>query len=107
MQPAQGAGRAFSVLLALAAGVALTFLALPLVALFTQVRLRDVPSLLRAPAVRDAIAVTLRTNAIANVLIVTVGTPVGYLLATRRFPGRGGAPPPPRPPLAPAPGGGG
>jgi molybdate transport system permease protein len=88
MQPAQGAGRAFTVLLALAAGVALTFLALPLVALFTQVPLRDVPSLLRDPFVRDAIAVTLRTNAIANVLIVTVGTPVGYLLATRRFPGR-------------------
>src|SRR4051794_27663703 len=88
MQPAQGAGRAFSVLLALAAGVALTFLALPLVALFTQVPLRDVPSLLRDPAVQDAIAVTLRTNAIANVLIVAVGTPVGYLLATRRFPGR-------------------
>jgi molybdate transport system permease protein len=88
MQPAQGAGRAFTVLLALAAGVALTFLALPLVALFTQVPLRDVPSLLRDPFVRDAIAVTLRTNAIANVLIVGIGTPVGYLLATRRFPGR-------------------
>ena len=88
MQPAQGAGRAFNVLLALAAGVALTFLALPLVALFTQVPLRSVPSLLRDPAVRDAIAVTLRTNAIANVLIVAIGTPTGYLLATRRFRGR-------------------
>src|SRR3954463_6961355 len=88
MQPAQGAGRAFTVLLALAAGVALTFLALPLVALFPQVPLRDVPSLLRDPAVRDAIAVTLRTNAIANVLIVAIGTPLGYLLATRRFRGR-------------------
>ena len=88
MQPAQGAGRAFTVLLALAAGVALTFLALPLVALFTEVPLGRVPSLLRDPAVRDAIAVTLRTNAIANVLIVLVGTPVGYLLATRRFRGR-------------------
>jgi molybdate transport system permease protein len=88
MQPAQGAGRAFRVLLALAAGVALTFLALPLVALFTEAPLRRVPSLLGDPAVRDAIAVTLRTNAIANVLIVLVGTPVGYLLATRRFRGR-------------------
>jgi molybdate transport system permease protein len=38
--------------------------------------------------VRDAIAVTARTNAIANVLIVVVGTPVGYLLATRAFRGR-------------------
>jgi molybdate transport system permease protein len=88
MQPAQGAGRAFTVLLALAAGGALTFLALPLVALFTQVPLARVPSLLGDPAVRDAIAVTLRTNAIANLLIVLVGTPVGYLLATRRFRGR-------------------
>jgi molybdate transport system permease protein len=88
MQPAQGAGRAFTVLVALAAGVALTFLALPLVALFTEVPLGRVPSLLGDPAVRDAIAVTLRTNAIANALIVLVGTPVGYLLATRRFPGR-------------------
>jgi molybdate transport system permease protein len=88
MQPAQGAGRAFTVLLALAAGLALTFLALPLVALFTQVPLGRVPSLLGDPAVRDAIAVTLRTNAIANALIVLVGTPVGYLLATRRFRGR-------------------
>src|SRR5919199_77505 len=88
MQPAQGAGRAFTVLLALAAGVALTFLALPLVALFTQVPLDRVPSLLGDPAVRDAVAVTLRTNAIANALIVLVGTPVGYLLASRRFRGR-------------------
>jgi molybdate transport system permease protein len=81
-------GGAFTVLLALATGVALTFLALPLVALFTEVPLRDVPDLLRDPAVRDAIAVTARTNAIANVLIVAVGTPVGYLLATRAFRGR-------------------
>src|SRR4051812_38416135 len=88
MQPAQGAGRAFTVLLALAAGVALTFLALPLVALFTQVPLRDVPSLLRDPAVRDAIAVTLRTNAIANVPLGGGGARVGSLPAPRRFPGR-------------------
>ena len=88
MQPAKGAGLAFTVLLALAAGLALTFLALPLVALFTQVPLGRVPSLLGDPAVRDALAVTLRTNAIANALIVLVGTPVGYLLATRRFRGR-------------------
>jgi len=81
-------GRAFTALLALAAGVALTFLALPIVALFTEVPLGSVPALLRDPAVRDAIAVTARTNAIANALIVAVGTPAAYLLATRAFPGR-------------------
>src|SRR3954447_6681475 len=86
--PRPPGGRGFTVLLALAAGVALTFLALPLVALFTEVPLRQVPELLRDPAVRDAIGVTVRTNAIANVLIVAVGTPVAYLLATRAFRGR-------------------
>jgi molybdate transport system permease protein len=90
MQPPNASvGRTgFTALLALAAGVALAFLALPLIALFTEVPLADVPSLLRDPAVRDAIAVTIRTNAIANVLIVVVGTPVAYLLATKAFRGR-------------------
>ena len=90
MQPPNASvGRAgFTALLALAAGVAFAFLALPLIALFAEVPLGDVPSLLRDPAVRDAIAVTLRTNAVANVLIVAVGTPVAYLLATKRFRGR-------------------
>jgi molybdate transport system permease protein len=90
MQPPRaGAGTvAFTGILALATGIALTFLALPLLALFTEVPLGDVPSLLGDPAVRDAIAVTARTNAVANVLIVAVGTPAAYLLATRAFRGR-------------------
>jgi molybdate transport system permease protein len=90
MQPPRaGAGSAaFTGLLALATGVALTVLALPLVALFTEVPLDDVPALLADPAVRDAIAVTARTNAVANALIVGIGTPVAYLLATRAFRGR-------------------
>jgi molybdate transport system permease protein len=83
------AGRTgFTVLLALASGVALTFLALPIVALFTEVPLGRVPGLLRDPAVRDTIAVTARTNGIANLLIVGLGTPVAYFLATRAFRGR-------------------
>lgn len=86
---AGGARRAgFTALLALCAGVTLTFLALPLVALFTEVPLADVPALLGEPAVKDMLAVTARTNAIANVLIVALGTPTAYLLATRRFRGR-------------------
>src|SRR4029079_11258492 len=63
-------------------------MAVPLIALFTEVPLRSVPSLLRDPAVRGAIAVTFRTNPIANVLIVVIGTPVAHLLATRSFRGR-------------------
>jgi molybdate transport system permease protein len=85
----RGASRlAFSGLLALCAGVTLTFLALPLIALFSETPLGEVPGLLGDPVVRDIIAVTVRTNLIANALILGFGTPTAYLLATRRFPGR-------------------
>jgi molybdate transport system permease protein len=47
-----------------------------------------VPGLLRRPEVRDALAVTLRTNAIANALILAFGTPTAWLIARRQFPGR-------------------
>jgi molybdate transport system permease protein len=77
-----------SAALALCFAVTLTFLALPLVALFTQVPLRDVPSLLGDQAVQDALKVTARTNAIANALILGFGTPTAWILATRRFRGR-------------------
>lgn len=83
------AGRAAAAsLAALLAGITLAFLALPIVALFTEVPLRDVPGLLRDPFVQDTLEVTLRTNAIANALILGFGTPTAYLIAMRRFPGR-------------------
>jgi molybdate transport system permease protein len=78
----------FDALLIACAALGLTFLALPLVALFTEVPLGDVPGLLRQPVVRDALEVTLRTNAIADVLIVALGTPTAFLLARHRFRGR-------------------
>ena len=78
----------FTALLALCLGVVLAFLAIPIVALFTEVPLGDVPGLLRDPAVQDTLKVTVRTNAIANVLILGFGTPAAYLLATRHFKGR-------------------
>ena len=79
---------AFTALLALCTGVTLAFLAIPIVALFTQVPLDEVPGLLRRPEVRDALAVTIRTNAIANALILAFGTPTAWFIARRRFPGR-------------------
>ncbi len=47
---------AFTALLALITGITLAFLAIPIVALFTEVPLRDVPSLLAKPEVQDALA---------------------------------------------------
>jgi molybdate transport system permease protein len=79
---------AFTALLALCAGITIAFLAIPIVALFTQVPLGDVPGLLGRPEVQDALAVTLRTNAIANALILAFGTPTAWLIARRQFRGR-------------------
>jgi molybdate transport system permease protein len=84
-----GARRAgFTALLALAAGILLSFLALPLVALFTQAPLGQIPQLLSEPVLQEILVVTLKTNLVANALILALGTPTAYLLATRRFPGR-------------------
>jgi molybdate transport system permease protein len=83
------AGRAVgAALLSLCVGITLTFLALPIVALFAEVPLSSVPDLLSDPVVRRALEVTARTNFIANVLILAFGTPLAYFLATRRFRGR-------------------
>lgn len=83
------AGRAIgAALLALCVGITLTFLALPIVALFAEVPLSSVPDLLSDPVVRKALEVTARTNLVANILILAFGTPLAYLLATKRFRGR-------------------
>ena len=48
----------------------------------------EVPALLGDPVVREALEVTARTNVVANILIIALGTPTAYMLATRRFRGR-------------------
>ena len=73
---------------ALALGVVCAFLVLPLVALFYEAPLTQLPELLARPAVRDAIWVTARTNLAANLLLLGLGTPAAWYLATRRFRGR-------------------
>jgi len=40
------------------------------------------------PVVTDALAISLKTTAIAQALVLLFGTPTAYLLATRRFRGR-------------------
>ncbi|MGH3084298.1 MAG: ABC transporter permease [Gaiellaceae bacterium] len=79
---------AFTALLVLAVVVAVTFLALPVVAIFWEVGLRGLADGLRSDVALDAFRVTLKTNAISMVLILGIGTPTAYFLATRRFRGR-------------------
>jgi len=40
------------------------------------------------PIVTDALVVSLKTTVIAQALVLLLGTPTAYLLASRRFPGR-------------------
>ena len=80
--------RLFPVVLAGATALALTFLLLPLVAIFLRVPLRELVGQLGSRVAIDALLVTLETNAIAQALILLVGTPTAYFVATRRFRGR-------------------
>lgn len=80
--------RVFPALLWLAAAVALSFLLLPLAALFTRAGPAELLDALGSQVARDALVVTLETTLVAQALILLVGTPAAYLLATRRFPGR-------------------
>jgi molybdate transport system permease protein len=78
----------FTAVFAAAAAIALVFLSLPLLAIFLRVAPGRLVAQLGNPAATDAIVVTLKTNAVAQVLILLVGTPGAYLIARRRFPGR-------------------
>jgi len=70
-----------------AAAVALTFLVLPMVAIFVRVPPGRLLHELTNPVVKDALVVSLKTSLIAQALILLLGTPLAYLLA-RRFRGR-------------------
>jgi molybdate transport system permease protein len=71
-----------------AAAVALTFLVLPMVAIFVRVPPGRLLHELTNPVVKDALVVSFKTSLIAQALILLLGTPLAYLLATRRFRGR-------------------
>jgi len=79
---------AFRAVLAAALGLALAFLVLPVVAIFVDTSPGDLIASLGDGAARDALLLSLETTAIAVALIVAVGTPAAWFLATRRFPGK-------------------
>jgi molybdate transport system permease protein len=71
-----------------AAAVALVFLTLPVVAIFTRVPPGRLVHLLSNGVVTDALIVSVKTTLIAEGLLLVFGTPLAWLLATRRFTGR-------------------
>lgn len=86
--PGARSGRGLRRLWALSSAPLLLFLALPLLALFVQAS----PTLLASHLVRQqvitAVGLSLATTLTTTLATVVFGTPVAYLLARRRFPGR-------------------
>jgi molybdate transport system permease protein len=76
---------ALAVAMALVIAVVLAFLLLPIVALVTYQPLHDLVHGFGTKVATDAIVVSLKTNAIAFVLTVGLGTPFAYILARSRF----------------------
>ena len=66
----------------------LSFLAIPLLAIFVEAGPGELLASLGEDGALDALSLSLRTSLAAVVLIVIVGTPAAYLLARRRFRGR-------------------
>jgi molybdate transport system permease protein len=77
----------FVVLLGAALALALAFLTLPVVAIFADTSPARLVRSLGDPVATDALALSLQTTTIAVAIILVVGTPAAYLLATRSFPG--------------------
>jgi molybdate transport system permease protein len=80
--------RWFTALLVVALALALTFLTVPIVAIFVDTSPRELLSSLDDPVALDALRLSLETTAAALAIIIVVGTPAAYLLATRSFRGR-------------------
>ena len=80
--------RPFTALIALALAVAFTFLTLPIVAIFVHTGPGALLSSLGDSASLDALRLSLETSTSALAIVIVVGTPAAYLLATRRFRGR-------------------
>jgi molybdate transport system permease protein len=80
--------RAFPALLVAALALTLTFLIVPVVSVFVEAGPGELLASLDDPSAVDALVLSLQTTVTAVAVIVVVGTPAAYLLASRRFRGR-------------------
>jgi molybdate transport system permease protein len=78
----------FPVLLVLALATALTFLTLPIVAIFVDSSPGELVDALGEQGALEALWLSVRTTAASLAIILIVGTPAAYLLATRSFRGK-------------------
>jgi molybdate transport system permease protein len=78
----------FALLATLAAVLALAFLLVPAIAVFANVSPGRLLDALGEESAREALLLSLRTTLLALAIVVVVGTPAAYLLASRQFHGR-------------------
>jgi len=79
---------AFAVVLVTALSVTVLFLVLPVIAIFVNTSPSELIDSLGSEASRDALWLSLKCTLAALAIIVVIGTPAAYLLATRTFRGR-------------------
>jgi molybdate transport system permease protein len=79
----------FAAYLAVATAIAFAFLLLPIVAIFVRSSPAELIRALGNDVTRDALLVSIKTSAIAHSAVLLIGTPAAYVIARRRFRGRG------------------
>jgi molybdate transport system permease protein len=80
--------RAWRILAGIAAALLTLFLVFPIVALFLRVPPAQLFVRLAEPGVLAALRLSLVTSVLATLVVVALGLPMAWLLATRDFPGK-------------------
>ncbi len=80
--------RALDIVFAVALALVLSFLLLPLLAVFLRVPPDTLVRQLASDVAVDALVVSFKTSLIAHAVILALGTPAAYVLGRRRFRGR-------------------
>jgi molybdate transport system permease protein len=78
----------FAIALGVSIALVLAFLVLPVLAIFVKTSPARLLASLGEPESTEALKLSLETTAVAIAIIVIVGTPAAFLLATRSFPGK-------------------
>jgi molybdate transport system permease protein len=86
--PAGAAGDLGTIVAAGTSAVLVGFLGLPLAALVLRVPPGELIRRLLDPALLEALRLSLITSIAATLVVVALGIPIAYLLATRDFPGK-------------------
>ena len=73
---------------ALAAAILVAFIVIPLAGLFFHLQPADVVAALQTPAALDALRLSMLTTLISLAITLLLGTPLAFVLARVRFPGR-------------------